>query len=232
MNVTLEKQSPFFAGLLLKDVLAKEMEDYVSGYYYTDGLSYVSPSSYYSDPTRLSQVYTNDIEDIGNIDYYSESSHDTVRVKPKHYIVEDSPKSDLETAAAAIDVTLSNVGDLGLSFLGTLLGLFTTTFDETIPKSEETVVPKLDFVHFDSTEDTTMQKGNFLRSMTATPTPYYTTGRPMVSTTQYQDIVPSYSAHPLSTPAPTFYQDTATTQKVFINSFVPNISAVHYSLYC
>ena len=191
------------------------MEDYVSGYYYTDGLSYVSPSSYYNDPTRISQMATNEIDDdFGNLDYYSESSPDSVRVKPKHYLIDDDSRSDFETAAAALDVTLGNVGDLGLSFMGTLLGLFTNKFDEP---SGHTLEAGPKFVNYDApatpTEDT-LQKGDFLRSMTATPTPYYSTGRPL--STQYQDSPGSYSVHPVSTPAPSqYYQGSTTTQKVF-----------------
>ena len=187
------------------------MEDYVSGYYYTDGLSYVSPSSYYSDPTRISQNTIESDSDIGNLDYYSESSPDSVRVKPKHYILDDDSRSDFETAAAALDVTLGNVGDLGLSFMGTLLGLFTNTFDE---KPARDVTP-LNFVSNSQTEDTLLQKGDYLRSMTATPTPYYSTDRPLVVSSQYQDNL-AYSVHPVSTPAPSqYYQGSTTTPKVF-----------------
>ena len=215
-----------FSGLLLKDVLSKEMEEYVSGSYYTDGFSsygspsssYGSPSSYYvGDPTRIAHMATNEISDIGNLDYYSESSQDSIRVKPKHYIIDDEKKSDFETAAAALDVTLGSVGELGLSFLGTLVGLILPYHED---QSGNSGIPKLDFV--EPTEDTLLQKGNFLRSITATPTPYYntptSTPSPYFSTAAgiYQDNH-AYSVHPVSaTPAPTYYQES-TTAKVFNN---------------
>ena len=202
------------------------MEEYVSGSYYTDGFSSYgssSPSSYYSygsgDPTRIAHMATNEIrdDDFGNLDYYSESSPDSIRVKPKHYIIDDEKKSDFETAAAALDVTLGSVGELGLSFLGTLVGLILPYNEDQSGHSQD--IPKLDFV--DPTEDT-LQKGNFLRSITATPTPYYatptSTPSPYFSTAagaQYQDNR-AYSVHPVSaTPAP-YYQES-TTAKVFNN---------------
>ena len=202
------------------------MEDYVSGSYYTDGVSYTAPSSYYTyggDPTRIAQMATNEIDDdFGNLDYFSESSPDSVRVKPKHYIIDDEKKSDFETAAAALDVTLSNVGELGISFLGTLVGLFTSAYDTPSISGPENI-PKLDFVDHNPTEDT-LQKGNFLRSITATPTPYYATTHtpsPYFSTPaaqQYQDNHHAYSVHPVSTPAPQqFYQESTTAKVLKIN---------------
>jgi len=224
----------FVLGLLLKDVLAKEMEDYVSGSYYTDGVSYTAPSSYYTyggDPTRIAQMATNEIDDdFGNLDYFSESSPDSVRVKPKHYIIDDEKKSDFETAAAALDVTLSNVGELGISFLGTLVGLFTSAYDTPSILGHENI-PKLDFVDHNPTEDT-LQKGNFLRSITATPTPYYATTHtpsPYFSTPaaqQYQDNHHAYSVHPVSTPAPQqFYLESTTAKPSLL--FDPNSSTLY-----
>jgi len=225
----------FVLGLLLKDVLSKEMEEYVSGSYYTDGFSsygspsssYGSPSSYYvGDPTRIAHMATNEISDIGNLDYYSESSQDSIRVKPKHYIIDDEKKSDFETAAAALDVTLGSVGELGLSFLGTLVGLILPYHED---QSGNSGIPKLDFV--EPTEDTLLQKGNFLRSITATPTPYYntptSTPSPYFSTAAgiYQDNH-AYSVHPVSaTPAPTYYQESTTAKPSLL--FDPHSSTLY-----
>merc|ERR1719266_813622 len=144
----------FTLGLLLKDVLTKEMEDYVSGHtgYYTSpgvgvgvagGTQYIpDTSSYtYGDPTRIfDNANTIDnaadnLEDFGNLKYYSDTN-DEYRVKPKKYVYYDGnhKPSDFETAAAALDVTLNSIGDtigdVGLSFLGTVVGLFSNQYDE------------------------------------------------------------------------------------------------------
>ena len=69
------------AGFLLKDVLTKEMEDYVSGYYTSPGVAggtqYIPDTSSYSygDPTRIfDSVNTIDNaidEDFGNLKFYN-----------------------------------------------------------------------------------------------------------------------------------------------------------------
>ena len=64
------------SGLLVKDALTKEMEDYVSGYYTNPGSAssqYMPDTSYlYGDPTRIFEhASLNDVDDdFGNLNYY------------------------------------------------------------------------------------------------------------------------------------------------------------------
>merc|ERR1719266_2328248 len=236
----------FTLGLLLKDVLTKEMEDYVSGHtgYYTSpgvgvgvagGTQYIPDTSSYSygDPTRIfdnANTIDNNQEDFGNLNYYSDTtgSNDQYRVQPKKYVYYDGSHkpSDFETVAAAADVALNSIGDtigdVGLSFLGTVVGLFSNKYDEDpyrIPSSSSGK-PDFDVMtnYVQIPKEETRQKGDFLRSLSVTPSPiiatagpYYTTGTtatPVTATPAYY----AYQNYPSSTPATFYHTATTTTQ--------------------
>merc|ERR1712223_1020150 len=235
----------FTLGLLLKDVLTKGMEDYVSGStgYYTSpsvggavGTQYIPDTSSYSygDPTRIfdnANTIDNNQEDFGNLNYYSDipGSNDQYRVQPKKYVYYDGSHkpSDFETVAAAADVALNSIGDtigdVGLSFLGTVVGLFSNKYDEDsyrVPSSSSGR-PDFDVMtnYVQIPKEETRQKGDFLRSLSVTPSPiiatagpYYTTGTtatPVTPTPAYY----AYQNYPSSTPA-TFYHTAITTTPV------------------
>ena len=116
----------------MKDVLAKEMEEYVSGYYDYDSvpvMQYVPDTSYgsygsYNNPTRIfDNALDTDYNDFGNENFVENQ-------KKLHR------NSDLETAAAALDVTLSSIGEVGLSFLATVVSMFSDKYDSVPHQSK------------------------------------------------------------------------------------------------
>lgn len=248
----------FTLGLLLKDVLTSEMEDYVSGsagYYTSPGAGatqYIADTSSYShsygDPTRIfdnvNTIDDNTIhdEDFGNLKFYNSASNqnyvksnDDYRVKPKNmnFIYYDPPSnydrsnhkpSDFETAAAALDLTLNSIGDtigdVGLSFLGTVVGLFSTQYDEPVYQ-EAAAERKPDFDimtnYVQIPEEETRKKGDFLRSLSVTPSPtlaapvpYYTTAGTTATPAYSANLMQYPQNYPSSTPA-TFYHVQSTT---------------------
>jgi len=224
----------FTLGFLLKDVLTKEMEDYVSGYYTSPGVAggtqYIPDTSSYSygNPTRLDNANTIDNtidDDFGNLKFYdnqyenkyASAPADEYRVKPKKYVYYDGNEkpSDFETAAAALDITLNSIGDtigdVGLSMLGTVVGLFSTKYDDPLP--DVSSKPDFDIMtnYMQAPEKETLQKGDFLRSLSVTPSPTIAAPVPYYTTTS-TTATPAYSAnlmyprnYPSSATPATFY---------------------------
>lgn len=202
----------------MKDVIAEKMEEYVADYYYPDTtmMQYIPDSSYssYHDPTRIfdSNAISDDYHDIGNINYASTQ----YKVKPKNYLQapdtfslyqDDSTKSDFETAAAAMDVTLSSIGEVGLSFLATIVSLFSDKYDYQVQQNSS---PEFDILQNYQTAEN-LQKGDFLRSLSMTPAPYVQPNQQYVQSTT---LTPNYFSTAVAPPSSSAAASFVGTPKV------------------
>ena len=113
----------FFAGLVLKDPLFKEMEDTVYSYNYqdySDGTGYGMGHSYMvGDPTRLFASDDFNEDDLGNLNLATDAVYgsqaqrfrDRYTYSNDQGSYKDKSHSDFETVAALMDITMNHVGE-------------------------------------------------------------------------------------------------------------------------
>ena len=120
---TLTIFNDFFAGLVLKDPLFKEMEDTVYSYNYqdySDATGYGKGHSYLvGDPTRLFASDDFNEDDLGNLNLATDAVYgsqaqrfrDRYTYSNDQGSYKDKSHSDFETVTALMDITMDHVGE-------------------------------------------------------------------------------------------------------------------------